>query len=396
MMAADPSTLGDARTRRSRPRDRKQRILDAAAARFWSLGYHQVGMADIAADVDIAPSALYRHFRGKQELLLATLNGYLELLEANLDGRHDLDGIVDGIAALAFDGREFGMLWEREAGHLPAEEQSAIRHRIRAVAHLLGTAIAAETGESGQVVDLRSWAVLSALVSTSHHRLDLDRTRFEPLLRRVARAVIGAPLPAAPAPVAPRGQGRLVPASRREALLAVAIRLFAERGYPSVGLADIGAAANIAGPSVYNHFDSKIDLLLAALNRGSGALWLNLHHVLADAATEAEALRGVVHGYTGFAVADRDIVSILVTETINLPADRREYTRRTQQEYVAEWVTLLRRTRPELDGTLARSLVHGALSVANSLPRTHHLRARPGLRAETEALAFAVLHTPVT
>jgi AcrR family transcriptional regulator len=36
---------------RPRPADRKQHILAAAAARFFALGYHQVGMADIATEV---------------------------------------------------------------------------------------------------------------------------------------------------------------------------------------------------------------------------------------------------------------------------------------------------------------------------------------------------------
>ena len=66
---------------RRRPRDRRRQILAAAAARFWSLGYHQVGMADVATAVGIAPSALYRHVRGKEELLLAILDEHLTRIE---------------------------------------------------------------------------------------------------------------------------------------------------------------------------------------------------------------------------------------------------------------------------------------------------------------------------
>src|SRR5690606_41403352 len=106
--------------------------------------------------------------------------------------------------------------------------------------------------------------------------------------------------------------GGIRPASRREHLLAVAVKLFAERGYPSVGLDDIGAAAGIAGPSVYNHFTTKVDVLSAALNRGNETLWLGLHQVLSAASTPAEALDGLARHYTEFTVANSDIVTILI------------------------------------------------------------------------------------
>lgn len=50
---------------RTRPKDRKQRILDTAARLFREEGYHHVGMTQIARAVEIGPSALYRHYGSK-------------------------------------------------------------------------------------------------------------------------------------------------------------------------------------------------------------------------------------------------------------------------------------------------------------------------------------------
>lgn len=374
---------------RRRPRDRRRQILAAAAALFWSEGYHRVGMADVATAVGIAPSALYRHVRGKQELLLAVLDEHLTRIEA-LVGAPDGD-LIEGLAALALERREFGLLWEREAGHLPADESRAIRHRLRGVAAVVATASAEPDPETAE---LRAWAAMSVLDSPAHHRWTLAGDRFGDLLAGAAAAVLTAPLPPATgdAAAAPR-PGTLAPTSRREALLAAAIRLFGEHGYPAVGLGDIGAAAGIAGPSVYRHFATKTDLLVAALHRGDEALWLGLHHALARASDAADALHRLAADYTAFVAGNPEIVSVLVSQTIHLPAPHRDELRRSQRAYLAEWVALLTASRPELPAPEARVLVHAALALVNSLARVHHLAVRPGARARTAALAGSVLRT---
>ncbi|GAA4797547.1 TetR/AcrR family transcriptional regulator [Actinomycetospora chlora] len=369
---------------RRRPRDRRRQILAAAAARFWSLGYHQVGMADVATAVDIAPSALYRHVRGKQELLLAVLDDHLVRIEALVAAPGG--DLLDGLAALALERREFGLLWEREAGHLPDDERRAIRHRLRAVADV----VAAHAG--GDAADLRSWAALSVLDSPSHHRFRLDEGRFAPLLAGAARAVLTAPLPPASGGTDDVARpGVLAPAARREALLAAATRLFGERGYPAVGLTDIGAAAGIAGPSVYRHFATKTDLLLRVLHRGDEALWLGLHHALARGADPGDALARLAADYTAFVADNPEIVSVLISQVIHLPDPDRAALRRSQRDYLGEWVALLTAARPGLPPDEARVLVHAALALVNSVARVHHLALCPGARARTAALAGAVL-----
>jgi AcrR family transcriptional regulator len=53
----------------------------------------------------------------------------------------------------------------------------------------------------------------------------------------------------------------------RSRILNVAIQLFYEQGYNSTGINQVIAEANIARASLYHHFPSKTDLLIAALEQ---------------------------------------------------------------------------------------------------------------------------------
>lgn len=376
---------GPART--TRPRDRKAQILAAAAWRFWEFGYHQTGMAEVAAAVGIRASALYRHFQGKQDLLVAVLH---ETVNRFPTEPVDLDRWISDLRTIGLDRREFSVLWDRDAGQLPEADRTAIQRRIdksvSGTARLLGSEPL-----------LRAHAVHAVVGSPSYHHNQLDRPFYERLLDAAALAVAHAelPTPGTTRPVPPRRGTPQLPVSRREALLSAAIRLFHRNGYSSVSLADIGTAIGVTGSSIYHHFPSKTDLLASALNRGNEVLWSALHHALAGADGPADALDRALASYIGFAVDNPEIVGVLLTEVINVPAEQRERYRRQQQEYVAEWVALLRQSRTELDELAARALVHAALAVTNRLARAWAVDARPALAVEITAFGRAVLRAPV-
>jgi AcrR family transcriptional regulator len=61
-------------------------------------------------------------------------------------------------------------------------------------------------------------------------------------------------------------------AQTRARLLRSALSLFWERGYHGAGTNEIGAAAGLSGPSIYRHFATKDDMLVAGVLDGAEKL----------------------------------------------------------------------------------------------------------------------------
>ncbi|QIG45188.1 TetR/AcrR family transcriptional regulator [Nocardioides anomalus] len=63
----------------------RERILDAATALFYERGVHQVGMSDVVDAAGTGKNVLYRHFPGKEELVLAYLHRFAERIDRQMD-----------------------------------------------------------------------------------------------------------------------------------------------------------------------------------------------------------------------------------------------------------------------------------------------------------------------
>ena len=66
---------------------RRDEILAAAVKLFHERGYHATGMDDIGAEAGISGPAIYRHFRGKEEILEILL---LEAAQTGLEAAHEV------------------------------------------------------------------------------------------------------------------------------------------------------------------------------------------------------------------------------------------------------------------------------------------------------------------
>ena len=234
--------------------------------------------------------------------------------------------------------------------------------------------------------------MLSVLLSSSQHRLVLPRPEYDRLMADLCRAVLAAQPPALAArPPGESARPVLALQSRRESLLQVATSMFAARGYATTSVDDIGAAAGIAGPSVYNHFASKADLLVTAVERAIGGLRIDLSRVLGSCPDASAALAALTRAYRTFAFADSALIDVLTAEASSLPDDQQHRTRQAiRKEYVGEWAYLLRATAGGPD-VPARIRVIAALSMINDVARTPHVRAVPGIDDILDAAAAALL-----
>lgn len=374
--------------RGTRPRNRRALIVAAAADLFVRKGYPHVAMSDIAAAVAIGPSALYRHFSGKQELLGEVVLDAFTTISAAFE---DSDEVFEVLAVAVLDHRGLGVLWQRESRHLAPDVREELQKPLVELAKKLAGKLGDRRPDlTPEQAGLLAWALLAALTSVSFHRVELPRAEYEGLLTMLADDVAGVALPAfAGEPAAPTS----IPESRRDRLLATAIRLFAERGYDTVAIEEIAAAEGIAGPSIYHHFASKLDLLRAGMADGAQRLDEGLRKAL-DEPDPADALRTLSRSYTAYSLAHHHIVDLLITEVAFLPDPERHEVRRTQHDYVTAWAGLLREVHQGLAEGPARVRVQAVLTVVNDVARTPRLRALPGVDGALAALGDALLALP--
>ncbi|MEM9594946.1 MAG: TetR/AcrR family transcriptional regulator [Acidobacteriota bacterium] len=78
----------------------------------------------------------------------------------------------------------------------------------------------------------------------------------------------------------PKSQGDVAPPSTADRLRAVALELFAEKGYAGTSLADIATRLGIRKPSLYNYYPSKEEIFLDLLRRSFDAWSTNSHSAL--------------------------------------------------------------------------------------------------------------------
>lgn len=156
--------------------------------------------------------------------------------------------------------------------------------------------------------------------------------------------------------------------SRKQEILAVAVGLFATRGYHGVSMDDIGAAAGVTGPALYHHFAGKEAMLAAALIPVSEALRDGGRDRVAAAAGPGAALAALVEFHVDFALRNPAVIALHLHELDRLPEEPRRQIRRLQRGYVEQWVNVLAAVRPELPAEEARVLAHAAFGLMNSTP----------------------------
>jgi AcrR family transcriptional regulator len=87
---------------------------------------------------------------------------------------------------------------------------------------------------------------------------------------------------------------------KRQQLIDIALQLFYERGINSVGINEILSVSGIAKKTLYNHFTSKEDLVLAALEQRNNNFitWLDL--ILKETNTDNEVVNNLFNGLSAW------------------------------------------------------------------------------------------------
>ena len=90
---------------------------------------------------------------------------------------------------------------------------------------------------------------------------------------------------------------RLKAPQRREQLISVATKLFAQRGYEATTTAAIAEAAGVTEPILYRHFSSKQDLFVAIVREMSELTLRHWNELIAGTGDPAEAIRRIARQF---------------------------------------------------------------------------------------------------
>lgn len=384
--------------RGTRPRNRRALTVSAATTLFARHGYANVSMSDIAAATNVGASAIYRHFPGKGELLVAAIRAglepYNEVLSAPFDQASDGDALprlLHELAECALAHRELGVLWQREARNLDEDQLRGLREElIGTVGPLSARLVETRPELSASQSNILSWCIMGAIVSIGFHSVSIEHDDFVALLTEIATTISlvrfdGAMDAGDRTPRHPLFEG-----TRRDSLLAGATELFAERGFAAAGMDEIGSAVGMAGPSIYGHFGSKQELLVAAVQRGAEVLLSETDEVLHEPVPAEAKLGALIDSYISLLNRNRFIIRVLLSEMNELPDEEREVARQQQRRYIATWVDLYRMFA-EADEASARIRVQAVLLVVNDAIQTPHMRLQPNFEGILNRIARALL-----
>jgi AcrR family transcriptional regulator len=123
--------------------------------------------------------------------------------------------------------------------------------------------------------------------------------------------------------------------------------LFWERGYHGAGTNEIGAAAGLTGPSIYRHFATKDDMLVAAVLEGAEKLGAGA--TAAQHETDPRrALELLCASFVEVALKDRELLCVYFYESRHVPKDAKVELDQSGHRYLHHYERLLAVIRPDL------------------------------------------------
>ncbi len=120
---------------------------------------------------------------------------------------------------------------------------------------------------------------------------------------------------------------------RKNQIHRVAARLFRQTGFHATSVRDIAEAVGIQGGSLYNHVQSKDDLLWEIVN-GSADRFFAALRPIADSDREiVRKIRDAIVAHVGVITEDLESAAVYTTEWRHLVPERRESFARRRDEY---------------------------------------------------------------
>ncbi len=116
----------------------------------------------------------------------------------------------------------------------------------------------------------------------------------------------------------------------RDAIMRAAATVFHRRGYHGATMADIAAEVDLTAGSLYHHFPSKEELLIAVLDAGLSQITEEVRAVVERDDPPADKLRAIIHIHIRSEIENVTIAAAVIFEgraLLNVPEVREQYVR---------------------------------------------------------------------
>jgi AcrR family transcriptional regulator len=195
-------------------RRRRDLILRAATRLFDEHGFHATGIDDIGEGAGITGPGVYRHFAGKDEILIEVFDGIWRLLRVGLDEaaerppREALTGLIQQHVEFAVDRRAEMALLQRQLANLPSDYQrraEANRDRYEAVWVDAVSALFPRRTEADCRLRVRATLWMINSYALDGHAPDPEPETARRVLTEMAHSVVGLDDRRSDAPESPIG-----------------------------------------------------------------------------------------------------------------------------------------------------------------------------------------------
>jgi AcrR family transcriptional regulator len=129
----------------------------------------------------------------------------------------------------------------------------------------------------------------------------------------------------------------------REGILEAAARIFSQKGFHATSMNDIAEAVDLQKASLYYHFDSKQEILIALLDHALDLINNRLELVLTQSLSPDEKLRQAMVSYLQTIAENQNLSAVLLLEIRSLDpelkarhASRRERFERLWRDLIIE------------------------------------------------------------
>jgi AcrR family transcriptional regulator len=187
-------------------------------------------------------------------------------------------------------------------------------------------------------------------------------------------------------PARPAKRGR--PGYDLESLLAVAVKLFNERGYDGTSMEDLSRKLGITKSAIYHHVPSKQELLRLSVNRALDGLFAIAAELETVEGRAVDRLEHLVRGSVAVLVDQLPFVTLLLRVRGNTKVERDALARRREFDHIVSSLVTQAVAdgdlRSDIDPATAARLLFG---MVNSLIEWYRPRGGIGAAALADSVA---------